>query len=66
MYVHQHKIISYRIKILICFLDCVAKGNFRCSSTHCIKGEDVCDGKDDCNDGLDEKQSCPGQYIFAI
>ena len=40
---------------------CTAFGDFQCPSKKCILRAKVCDGKPDCEDGSDEKQSCPGQ-----
>ena len=40
---------------------CVAFGNFKCSSGKCIPRSHICDGDEDCDDGIDEKQNCTGQ-----
>ncbi|XP_071043203.1 uncharacterized protein CG3556-like isoform X2 [Parasteatoda tepidariorum] len=45
---------SFRLQYDIRDIECVKKGSFKCSSHSCIPKSKVCDGIEDCKNGIDE------------
>jgi hypothetical protein len=53
--------------LFVCFIDSSCSWNqFACSSQKCISKHWICDGEDDCGDGLDESDSICGELFFFM
>lgn len=54
------------MNIFFCLSVECSEGEFQCGPRECVSSLVVCDGRNDCFNGADERQNCPGVCLSIV